>query len=148
LVGIFIVFFDQVHEWMAQANLVILIGVLLLVGLSIFLEKKRKWIWHGNTMLLVVMITGLLVIAHMGPSLVRIFGEEFDVVALAGIVHSIFGIVAVVLGIWLVGMWAYVQSSETRYCAERKKLMWKILVLWLIALGLGALYYVLHISLG
>jgi hypothetical protein len=148
LVGIFIVFFDQVHEWMAQANLVILIGVLLLVGLSIFLEKKRKWIWHGNTMLLVVMITGLLVIAHMGPSLVRIFGEEFDVVALAGIVHSIFGIVAVVLGIWLVGMWAYVQSSETRYCAERKKLMLKILVLWLIALGLGALYYVLHISLG
>jgi hypothetical protein len=148
LVGIFIVSFDQVHEWMAQANLVILIGVLLLVGLSIFLEKKRKWIWHGNTMLLVVMITGLLVIAHMGPSLVRIFGEEFDVVALAGIVHSIFGIVAVVLGIWLVGMWAYVQSSETRYCAERKELMWKILVLWLIALGLGALYYVLHISLG
>jgi hypothetical protein len=113
---------------MAQANLVILIGVLLLVGLSIFLEKKRKWIWHGNTMLLVVMITGLLVIAHMGPSLVRIFGEEFDVVALAGIVHSIFGIVAVVLGIWLVGMWAYVQSSETRYCAG------KILVLWLLAL--------------
>jgi hypothetical protein len=148
LVGIFIASFDQVHEWMAQANLVILIGVLLLVGLSIFFEKKRKWIWHGNTMLLVVMITGLLVIAHMGPSLVRIFGEEFDVVALAGIVHSIFGIVAVVLGIWLVGMWAYVQSSETRYCAERKELMWKILVLWLIALGLGALYYVLHISLG
>jgi hypothetical protein len=148
LVGIFIASFDQVHEWMAQANLVILIGVLLLVGLSIFLEKKRKWIWHGNTMLLVVMITGLLVIAHMGPSLVRIFGEEFDVVALAGIVHSIFGIVAVVLGIWLVGMWAYVQSSKTRYCEERKKLMRKILVLWLIALGLGALYYVLHISLG
>jgi hypothetical protein len=133
---------------MAQANLAILVGVLLLVGLSIFLEKKKKWIWHGNTMLVVVTVTGLLVLAHMGPSLVRIFGEGLDVVALSGIVHSIFGFLAVVLGVWLVGMWAYVQSSETRYCARRKKLMWKILVLWLISLGLGVLYYILHISLG
>ncbi len=133
---------------MAQANLVILIGVLLLVGLSIFLEKKKKLIWHGNTMLVVVTVTGLLVIAHMGPSLVRIFGEGFDVVALSGIVHSFFGIVAVVLGIWLVGMWAYVQSSETSYCVRKKKLMLKILTLWLISLGLGILYYILHISLG
>ena len=133
---------------MAQANLVILIGVLVLVGLSIFLEKKKKWIWHGNTMLIVVMITGLLVLAHMGPSLLRIFGEGFDVVALSGIVHSLFGSMAVILGIWLVGMWAYVQSSETRYCTRRKKLMWKILLLWLISLGLGILYYILHITLG
>jgi hypothetical protein len=71
----------------------------------------------------------------VGPSLVNVVGESligFDLVALMGIVHSIFGVAAVILGIWLVGwlveVWAYVQSSETRYCAG------KILVLWLLAL--------------
>jgi hypothetical protein len=146
-----IVSYDQVHEWMAQANLVILVGVLLLVIFSIFLERKRKMIWHGNSMLLVVIITGLLVIAHMGPSLISVIGESvrrFDVVATAGIVHSVVGTAAAILGAWLVGAWAYIRSSDTVYCAKRKKLMQKILVLWVLALGLGALYYVLHISLG
>jgi hypothetical protein len=67
----------------------------------------------------------------VGPSLVNVVGESligFDLVALMGIVHSIFGVAAVILGIWLVEVWAYVQSSETRYCAG------KILVLWLLAL--------------
>jgi hypothetical protein len=148
---VLIVSYDQVHEWMAQANLVILFGLLLFVVFSIFLVKRKRLVWHGNTMLVVVMVTGLLVIAHMGPSLIRVVGEGlqgFDVVALAGIVHSVFGFVAVVLGVWLVGVWAYVQSSETIYCARKKKLMWRILALWLLSLGLGALYYVLHISLG
>ena len=136
---------------MAQANLVILVGVLLLVIFSIFLERKRKMIWHGNSMLLVVIITGLLVIAHMGSSLFSVIGESirgFDVVAISGLIHSVVGIVAVVLGVWLVGAWAYIRSSDTAYCAKKKKLMQKILVLWVLALGLGALYYVLHISLG
>jgi len=87
----------------------------------------------------------------VGPSLVNVVGESlrgFDLLALMGIVHSIFGVAAVTLGIWLVGVWAYVQSSETRYCAGKKKLMRKILVLWLLALGLGAVYYVLYFTLG
>jgi hypothetical protein len=42
----------------------------------------------------------------VGPSLVNVVGESligFDLVALMGIVHSIFGVAAVILGIWLVG---------------------------------------------
>jgi hypothetical protein len=62
--------FDVVHEWMAQTNLVILFVALGLIGLSLYLENKHKWVWHGNSMMVVMLITLLLVIAHMGPSFV------------------------------------------------------------------------------
>ena len=141
--------YNEVHEWMSQANLIILVAVLsLLIILSIFLQRRKKFVWHGNTMMVVVMIATLLTIAHMGPSFVRVVAETlkgFNVVALLGVVHGVMGLVAISLGIWLVGKWALGESSETRFCAPKKKLMWEILIVWIIALGLGIAYYPLHL---
>ena len=141
--------YNEVHEWMSQANLIILVAVLsLLIILSIFLQRRKKFVWHGNTMMVVVMIATLLTIAHMGPSFVRVVAEMlegFNVVALLGVVHGVIGLVTISLGIWLVGKWALGESSETRFCAPRKKLMWEILTVWIIALGLGIAYYPLHL---
>ncbi len=135
---------------MAFANLVIQIAILLLIGLSLLLKKRKMFVWHGNVMLVAVMINGLLLISHMGPSLIYLLREEIpvlDSVTFVGLFHGIVGAVAEFLGIWLVGTWAYVQS-ETKYCIKRKKLMRIILAFWIVALGLGFLYYVLHIVLG
>ena len=143
--------FDVVHEWMAQANLVILFVALGLIGLSLYLEKKRKWVWHGNSMMVVMLITVLLVIAHMGPSFVSAVSETvatFNFVALSGVIHGLIGTVAIVLGAWFVWVWAINESSSTEFCAPRKKFMWKILAFWILALALGGLYYILHISFG
>jgi hypothetical protein len=143
--------FDVVHEWMAQANLVILFVALGLIGLSLYLEKKRKWVWHGNSMMVVMLITVLLVIAHMATSFVSAVSEistAFNFVALSGVIHGLIGAVAIVIGAWFVWVWAINESSNTAFCAPRKKLMWKILALWLLSLGLGVLYYILHISFG
>ena len=142
--------FEVVHEWMAQANLVILFIALGLIGISLYLEKKRKWVWHGNSMMVVMLITVLLVIAHMGPSFVSAVSElsVFNFVALTGVIHGLIGAVTHVLGVWFVWVWAINESSSTNFCAPRKKFMWKILVLWLLSLGLGGLYYILHISFG
>ena len=145
-----IVTYDEVHEWMALANLVIEIVVLLLLALSLYLEKKKKFAWHGNVMLVVVLITGVLVVSHMGPSLIYILREEvpiLDPIALVGLSHGIIGAIAEFLGIWLVGTWAYVQS-DIKYCIQRKKLMRIILAFWVLALGVGILYYFLHIVWG
>jgi hypothetical protein len=145
-----IVTYDEVHEWMAFANLVIQIAILLLIGLSLLLKKKKMFVWHGNVMLVAVMINGLLLISHMGPSLIYLLREEIpvlDSVAFVGLFHGIVGAVAEFLGIWLVGTWAYVQS-ETKYCIKRKKLMRTILAFWTVALALGFLYYLLHIVWG
>jgi uncharacterized membrane protein YozB (DUF420 family) len=145
-----IVNYYEVHEWMAFANLVIQIAVLLLIGLSLFLKKKKKFTWHGNVMLVAVLITGVLVVSHMGPSLIYLLREEIpvlDPIALVGLFHGIVGIIAEFLGIWLVGTWAYVQA-DIKYCIKRKKLMRVILSFWVLALGVGVLYYLLHIVWG
>jgi hypothetical protein len=143
--------YEEVHEWMALANLVILVGLLLVISLSVFLQRRRKLVWHGNTMLLVVMIAGLLTLAHMGPSLFWVLVEALgglDIVTLTGIIHGVIGAITLSLGIWLVGMWAYTRSGETRFCAPRKKLMRRILTLWITSLILGLIYYPLHLILG
>jgi hypothetical protein len=135
---------------MAFANLVIQIAILLLIGLSLLLKRKKMFVWHGNVMLVAVMINGLLLISHMGPSLIYLLREEIpilDSVAFVGLFHGMVGAVAEFIGIWLVGTWAYVQP-ETRYCIKRKKLMRTILAFWIIALVLGFLYYILHIVWG
>jgi uncharacterized membrane protein YozB (DUF420 family) len=135
---------------MAFANLLIEIAVLLLIALSLFLKKKKKFVWHGNVMLVAVLITGVLVISHMGPSLIYLLREEIpvlDPIALVGLFHGIVGAIAGFLGIWLVGTWAYVQA-DIKYCIQRKKLMRIILALWVLALGVGILYYLLHIVWG
>ena len=142
--------FQQVHELMAQANLLIQSAVLLLIILSILLARKRKFIWHGNMMLVAVIIDGLLFISHMGPAFVSVLREgmsRLDIVTLLGMAHGVVSVVTELLGIWLVGMWAFVWS-ETSYCSKKKKWMWRILVLWSIALGLGYVYYPLHLAWG
>jgi hypothetical protein len=142
-----IVTYDEVHEWMAFVNLVIQIAILLLIGLSLLLKRKKMFVWHGNVMLVAVIINGLLLISHMGPSLIYLLREEIpvlDSIAFVGLFHGFVGAVAEFIGMWLVGTWAYVQS-ETKYCIKRKKLMRTILAFWIVALVLGFLYYILHI---
>jgi hypothetical protein len=120
------------------------------MSVSLWLKRKKQFVWHGNVMLVAVLINGLLVISHMGPSLIYLLREEIpvlDPVALVGLFHGIIGTVAEFLGIWLVGTWAYVQE-ETKYCVQRKKLMRIILVFWVLSLGVGVIYYLLHIIWG
>jgi uncharacterized membrane protein YozB (DUF420 family) len=135
---------------MAFANLVIQIIVFLLISASLWLKRKKKFVWHGNVMLIAVLISGVILVAHMGPSLIYLLRAEIpvlDPIAFVGLFHGIIGAVAEFLGIWLVGTWAYVQA-ETKYCVQRKKLMRIILAFWVLALGLGFLYYLLHIVWG
>jgi hypothetical protein len=136
---------------MAQANIVILLIALALVGVSLFLQRKKKWVWHGNSMTIVMIITVLLVIAHMGPSFVSATKEAIEtlnVVALVGFIHGAIGAVGLALGVWLVWIWSINESSSTKFCAPRKKLMWKILAIWLLSLIMGGFYYLLHLTLG
>ena len=145
-----VVSYYEVHEWMAFANLVVQIAVLLLIGLSLFLKRKKKFAWHGNVMLVAVLITGVLTVAHMGPSLIYLLRAEIpllDPIALVGLFHGIIGVLALFLGIWLVGTWAFIQA-DIKYCIKRKKLMRVILAFWVLSLGVGALYYLLHIVWG
>jgi hypothetical protein len=142
--------FTVVHEWMSQANLIIFVVILsVLIVLSIFLERRKKFVWHGNLILVVFMVAVLLTIIHMGPSFVRAVGEmlnEFNGVALLGVIHGAAGITTILVGVWLLSGWFLSESNgEISFCAPRKNLMRKISILWVIALGLGIAYYPLHL---
>lgn len=137
----------EVHELMAQANLVIQTIVLFLIVFAIVLERKKKFVWHGNVMLVAVIITGLLLVMHMGPAFFNVVKEgvgSLDGVALFGMAHGIIGAVAWALGIWLTVVWAHFES-QTTFCVMNKKWMLRILALWIVALGFGYVYYVIHI---
>lgn len=135
---------------MAQANLIISAAILSVVIIaSIILQRRRKFVWHADTMLIVVMVAVLLTIAHMGPYFVRVVGEmigEFNVVALLGAVHGVIGLATISTGACFLALWFLNESNgETRFCAPKKNLMRKIMILWAIALGLGIAYYPLHL---
>jgi uncharacterized membrane protein YozB (DUF420 family) len=132
----------QLHDWMQYINIIVQIIILLLIGLSMAFKKKRRYTWHGDVMLLAVIMNGLLLISHMGPSLIYLFDEPFFVTVL-GVIHAGIGTVAEILGIWIAGTWAY-GHSETEYCAAKKGIMRKTLILWLTSLALGLVFYILH----
>jgi uncharacterized membrane protein YozB (DUF420 family) len=137
----------QVHEWMAQANIVIQTAILILIVLAIFLQKRRKTVWHGNLMLTATLVTGLLLVAHMGPTFLVVLNEgirEANWVAFLGIAHGVTGAAGLLLAVWLTGMWTYL-GTETGYCTKRKKAMRRILAFWVISISLGYVYYVAHL---
>lgn len=132
----------QLHDWMQYINIIVQISILLLLVLGLIFKKKRRYDWHGDVMLLAVIINALILISHMGPSLIYLPDEPWFVTVL-GIIHAGIGILAEFLGAWIAVTWAY-GHSETGYCAKKRKLMRKTLILWLAALGLGLIFYVLH----
>jgi hypothetical protein len=133
----------QLHDWMQYANIIVQISILLLLGLGLIFKKKRKYIWHGDVMLLAVIINALLLLSHMGPSLIYL-PDEPTFVTVLGVIHAGIGMIAEIFGIWIVVKWWAYGGSEIKYCTTKQSLMRKTLILWVIALGLGLIFYVLH----
>jgi hypothetical protein len=132
----------DLHDWMQYTNIVVQISILLLILISLYFKKKRKYVWHGNVMFLTVIVNGLLLISHMGPSLRFVFDEP-TLVTLLGFIHAGIGAFAEFFGIWIAGKWAF-GGSETKYCITKRNLMRITLILWITALILGLLFYGLH----
>jgi len=130
------------HDWMQYANIVAQIGILSLIVLSLILKKKGRYVWHGNVMLLAVVINMITLLAHMGPSLIYLPDEPFFVTIL-GIIHAIIGTVGVVLGFWIAVPWAF-GDSKIQSCAKKRKHMHKTTMLWILSFVLGMIFYVLH----
>jgi uncharacterized membrane protein YozB (DUF420 family) len=64
--------------------------------------------------------------------------ERFSLVTIG---HAVFGASAEILAILVIALWGLRSSAQN--CFKYKKLMRLTFVLWMIALGLGILFYVL-----
>jgi len=68
-----------------------------------------------------------------------------DTVVIVVLVHAFAGIIAFVLGVWLVGSWHL--KADLKTCFAKKNVMRVTLALWLIALVLGIILYLKVIQL-
>lgn len=128
----------------ATVSLVLQIAILVLLFGSVGLKGRKKFRQHGMAMFLAVVLHTITTLLVMIPSFVSGFIPYFstnisDAVSIIAIVHGVAGILAEVLGVWIVTSWRLRKSLQ--YCAPKKKLMRVTLILWLTALFLGVLLY-------
>jgi len=129
-----------------QVNLAIQVIILFVLFASLALKGKRKYIMHGVTMLIGVILNVISFLLVMLPSLLSleiVRTDPLSMISIFSILHGSLGVITGVFALWLVGSW-HLQSS-TANCIKRKKMMRTTLTLWLGVLFLGfVLYYLLY----
>ena len=128
-----------------QANAALQFIILILLFAGIGVKWKKKFQLHGILMLFAVILNLITFFLTMFPSLLRmeiIAIQPFQTISIMAIIHSSVGLVAIFLGLWLVGSW-HLQSPRT--CFKNKKLMRLTSTLWIVVLlGGFVLYYLLN----
>ena len=130
---------------LSQANLVLEIVILMVLFAAFALKRKGKFLKHGGLMLVGVVLNILSFVIVMGPAFFSL-GQNglFDHpgrLYFVTLLHAGLGGTALVLGVFLVASW-HLQAS-TQNCVRRKKIMRLTFVLWVLALILGILLYML-----
>ena len=130
---------------LSQANLILEIIILIVLFAAFALKRRGKFRKHGSMMLAGVVLNILSFAVVMGPAFLSL-GQNglFDHpnrLYFATLAHAGLGGTALVLGIFLVASW-HLQVS-TQNCVRRKKIMLLTFMLWVLALILGILLFML-----
>jgi uncharacterized membrane protein YozB (DUF420 family) len=133
----------------STSSLVFQLVILALLIVSVGLKQKKRFRPHGMLMAAAVVLHLISVLIVMIPSFEAIVftvtGLSQTIVAFS-VVHGVLGLVALVLGIWIVVAWRFRQSLQ--YCTPKKRIMDATFTSWIIALVLGiALYFILYLPL-
>ena len=127
-------------------NLLTQILTLAVILVSLYYKRKGKLKHHGATMCVAVILHVLTFVSVMAPIFFEYFSfysTEFgNSLAQVTWLHVVPGVIALILAIFLVAMWA-VNSSNVAGCYKRKRIMDVTLLLWLISLVFGIATYVL-----
>lgn len=127
-------------------NLLIQILTLAIIFVSLYYKRKGKMKHHGAIMGVAVILHLLTFVSVMGPIFFEYFDFYFtqfgDPLAQVTWIHAVPGAIALILGIFLVAIWA-VNSSNIAGCYKRKRIMDATLLLWMISLVFGIATYVL-----
>jgi hypothetical protein len=115
----------------------------LLIG-GYFLKSQKKYRQHGILMLSAVVLHIISILVVMVPSFAAFFGDlslvNFaDIFVITTLIHVSAGLLAALLGIWLVSSWHLQTNLQT--CFKKKRVMDVTLILWLLAIVLGVVLY-------
>ena len=130
----------------AQVNLAFQTAVFALLAVGILFMRKRKVKAHAQIMLAAVVLNIVSFMAVMAPALRGVSAGVTGASAILAMVHGSVGGLALLLSVWVVGLWLLsplmvVPVKMRCYGALNKKLMWAVLFLWLASLILGFLLY-------
>ena len=128
-------------------NFILQIVIVILISVSYFLKRKKKYVKHGAIMTGAVIVHAALIIFVMGPSFIIYFGLLISPPTNLGIIvtwiHVILGITSMILGIFIVTKWNF--RNPTRLtCIQRKKWMKPTMITWVTALILGIGFYIFY----
>ena len=132
------------HQIIALINLILQFAILGLIITSLVMKRRKMIRAHGITMLSAVVVHSITILAVMMPSfssgltphILENFAKPISVISFF---HGVTGLLAWLLGIWIVAAWHL--SPSTQACYRKKAAMQITLVLWLIALILGFVIY-------
>jgi hypothetical protein len=121
----------------------IAILLILIVGYKSVKDKKLQS--HGLIMTAAVILHSLTIFLVMIPSFIIYFDvlltSPFSTGILITWIHVIVGILAELLGVFLVLGWRF-RPQLIKICIQRKRIMWPLLILWTLASILGIGFYV------
>ncbi len=134
----------------ATTTLTIQIAVFVLLIVGYQFKRQLQYRKHGAAMTSAVIVHAVSIFVVMIPSFSVVVSPTFllpepnQLVYGAGIIHAAAGVLAFLLGLWLVAAWRF--ERNVKGCLRRKKVMWITLGLWLIALVLGIVLFAVFYS--
>jgi uncharacterized membrane protein YozB (DUF420 family) len=132
----------DIYLLIATVSLLVQVIVLVLLITGYVLKRKTKFRQHGLLMFSAVAFHAILVFAVMVPSFSVITFTPTGLslmIILSVVIHAVFGITALALGIWIVASWRLRKSIQ--YCAPKKLFMRTTFIAWIIAITIGIILY-------
>ena len=127
-------------------NFIFQLTTFVLIIISVVFKKKKKFKTHGQLMGVAIVMHIISFITIMGPVFFTDFEGFVSFVSYPEIqtmwIHVIPGLIAMILGTSIVGLWALNPNNLTT-CRKRKRIMDIIIILWLTSLIFGLTTYTL-----
>lgn len=139
-------FFSNPFALFATVSLTIQIVVLGLLFYGYWLKNKLRFSQHGKVMGVAVFLHLAMIFFVMLPAFAAAVVPDFvlsrpsSATSIVSLVHAPLGVIAVSLGLWFVVSW---RIHGLQGCFEKKKFMVATMAVWLVALGLGIVLYLI-----
>jgi len=130
----------------ADLNLLFQIAIFFFLAAGVSIAKfRRKFIEHGATMAIALVLNTISIAVVMIPSFQGFRGVlsmPFTRPAFIIVVHAAAGTLVEIIGVWLVGTWAF-RHHNIKACARKRSIMRATVFLWLVELLLGMYVYIM-----
>jgi hypothetical protein len=138
---------DAFHNLMGTGNIVLQLIVLGMLMMSLHSKRKGDLIAHGNLMILAVITNFVSVTLVMLTGFVYFYvSEPLSLSYRFSVLHGVIGGLAMLLAFWLTIPWV-VRGSNMKVCTRKKGPMRATYLLWVAALIMGLIVWVLDVVL-